>query len=242
MSPHDNGYDLPAGAGLLEEFGPDLYVAAGPVVSFYGFPYPTRMAVVRLADGNLWIWSPVALSSELARAVESLGAVRFVVSPNKIHHLFLSEWKARWPEARLYASPGLAARKPELHFDAELGDTPDPGWATDIDQVIFHGSMAMEEVAFFHRPSRTAIICDLIQRHPGSAMSGWRGMLMRLDGLVGERGSTPREWRASFLRRAPARSARDKVLDWEAERLLIAHGECAQTGATSIMADALSWI
>jgi hypothetical protein len=32
------------------------------------------------------------------------------------------------------------------------------------------------------------------------------------------------------------------VLDWEAERLLIAHGECAQTGATSIMADALSWI
>jgi hypothetical protein len=31
-------------------------------------------------------------------------------------------------------------------------------------------------------------------------------------------------------------------LGWNAERLLIAHGECAQTGATSIIAAALSWI
>ena len=73
-------------------------------------------------------------------------------------------------------------------------------------------------------------------------MSGWKGKLMRLDGLVGEHGSTPREWRASFTRRGAARAARDKVLDWKAERLLIAHGECAQTGANSIIASALSWI
>jgi hypothetical protein len=217
-------------------------VAEGPVVSFFGFPYATRMAVAQLSDGNVWIWSPVALTRDLAGAVESLGPVRFIVSPNKIHHLFLSEWKARWPDARLYASPGLAEKRPELKFDAELGDKPDPGWVADIDQVIFRGSLAMEEAAFFHRPSQSAIICDLIQRHPESAIAGWRGMLMRLDGLVGEHGSTPREWRASFLRRAPARAARDKVLGWKAERLLIAHGECAQNGATSIIADALGWI
>jgi hypothetical protein len=65
---------------------------------------------------------------------------------------------------------------------------------------------------------------------------------MRLDGLVGEHGSTPREWRASFLRRGPSRAAHDKLLDRKAERMLIAHGECAQTEATSIIATALSWI
>jgi len=227
---------------MLKEFGPNLYVAEGPIVSFLGFPYPTRMAVARLSDGNVWIWSPVALSMELASAVEALGQVRYIVSPNKIHHLFLSEWIDRWPDASLYAPPGLMKKRPELQFSAELGDEPDPGWAEEIDQVIFRGSLAMEEVVFFHRPSRTAIICDLIQRHHESAISGWRGMLMRLDGLVGNHGSTPREWRASFLRRAPARAARDKVLNWKAERLLIAHGECAQTGAKSIIADALRWI
>jgi len=227
---------------MLEEFGPSLYVANGPTVSFYGFPYPTRMAVVRLSDGTMWVWSPVALSDELFNSVAAVGPVRHIVSPNKIHNLFLAEWGERWPEARVYAPPGLAQKRPDLHFDAELGDEPDPAWSADIDQVIFRGSLAMEEVAFFHRESRTAVICDLIQRHPEATMTGWKGMLMRLDSLVGERGSTPREWRASFLRRGKARAARDKVLGWKPERLLIAHGECAQTGATPIIDKALSWI
>lgn len=227
---------------MLREFGPSLYVADGPTVSFYGFPYPTRMAVAKLSDGSAWVWSPVALSEELSAAVEAIGPVRHIVSPNKIHHLFLPEWAERWPEARLYAPPGLARRKPELRFDAELDDDPDPAWAADIDQVIFRGSLAMEEVVFFHRESGTAILCDLIQRHPEAKMRGLKGLLMRLDGLVGEQGSTPREWRASFLRRGPARAAREQLLAWKPDRLLIAHGECAQADATAIIGRALTWI
>ena len=223
-------------------FGPSLFLAEGPTVAFFGFPYPTRMAAVRLSDGCVWVWSPVALTRDLAEAIEAIGPVRHIVSPNKIHHLFLGAWVERWPKARLHAPPGLARRRPELRFHAELGDEPDPAWAADIDQVIFRGSIAMEEVAFFHRASRTAIVGDLVQRHPEAQMSGWRGLIMRLDGLVGERGSTPREWRASFLRRGPARAARDKVLDWKPERLLIAHGDCAPRNATGILAGALAWI
>lgn len=227
---------------MLEEFGPSIYLADGPTVSFYGFPYPTRMAVVRLSNGNAWVWSPVALTSELIDSINAIGPVRHIVSPNKIHHLFLAEWSERWPEARVYAPPGLAKRRPDLHFDTELGDGPEPEWSADIDQVIFRGSLFMEEVAFFHRASRTAIICDLIQRHPEETMTGWKGMLMRIDSLVGEHGSTPREWRASFLKRGQARVARQQVLGWNPERLLIAHGDCAKTNATSIIENALSWI
>lgn len=123
-----------------------------------------------------------------------------------------------------------------------LADEPDPRWAADIDQVIFRGSFAMEEVAFFHRPSRTVSVGDLIQRHAESTNSGWSGALMRLDGLAGEHGSTPREWRATFFRRKRARAARSKVLNRNAERLLIAHGECSQSGANRIIREALSWI
>lgn len=227
---------------MLEAFGPSLYLAEGPTVSFFGFPYPTRMALARLSDASVWVWSPVALTAELASEVEAIGPVRHIVSPNKLHHLFLREWAGRWPDARLHAPPGLARKKPELRFDAELGDGPDPAWAADIDQVIFRGSFALEEAVFLHRASRTAIFGDLIQRFPESTASGWKGMVMRLDGLVGRSGSTPREWRASFLRRGPARAARERVLRWKPERLLIAHGECAQSGATEIVARALRWI
>ena len=156
---------------MLQEFGPSLYTADGPTVSFFGFPYPTRMAAARLTNGDVWIWSPIALTQELAHDVQSLGQVRYIVSPNKLHH-----------------------------------------------------------------------IGDLIQRFTEADMSGWKGLVMRLGGLTGERGSTARDWRASFLRHGPARAALQKVLAWNPERLLIAHGSCAQTGAAKIVASALSWI
>ena len=227
---------------MLESFGPSLYAAEGPTVSFFGFPYPTRMAVARLSDGSAWIWSPIALTDSLRTAVERIGPVRYIVSPNKLHHLFLKSWARRWPEARLYAPPGLVRKKPDLNFDAQLTDEPDPAWSADIDQVVFRGSFAMAEVVFFHRASRTAIFGDLIQRFPESMLSGWKRELMRLSGLIGKNGGTPADWRASFLRRSVARAARDRVLRWNPVRLLIAHGECAQSGAGEIIARALRWM
>ena len=227
---------------MLAAFGPNLYLSDGPTVSFLGFPYPTRMAIARLSTGKVWVWSPVALTQELAGAVEAIGPVAYIVSPNKLHHLFLAEWKDRWPDARLYAPPGLARRKKQLHFDAELGDEKDEPWKTDIDQVVFRGSFAMEEVVFFHRASRTAIFGDLIQRFPEAYAKGWKWLMMRLDGLVGPQGSTPRDWRVSFLSRGRARAARRTVLAWKPERLVIAHGDCATSDATEIIAAALRWI
>lgn len=227
---------------MLVPFGQNLYLVDGPAVSFFGFPYPTRMAVARLSTGKVWVWSPIALTKALADAVEGVGPVSYIVSPNKLHHLALAEWRNRWPDARLYAPPGLARKKKQIHFDAELGDDADTALVTDIEQAVFRGSFAMQEVVFFHRVSRTAIFGDLIQRFPQATATGWKGTLMRLDGLVGPHGSTPREWRLSFLSRKAARAARRKVLEWKPERLLIAHGECAASGATAIIAASLSWI
>jgi hypothetical protein len=131
------------------------------------------MAVARLSDGSAWVWSPVALTDDIVDFMHTFKSVDHIVSPNKIHHLFLDQWHDEWPDARMYAPPGLARRKPDLRFDSELEDGPDPAWENDVDQVIFHGSLAMEEVVFFHRESRTAIVCDLIQRHPEETMTGW---------------------------------------------------------------------
>jgi hypothetical protein len=141
-----------------------------------------------------------------------------------------------------YAPRGLARKNPEIHFHAELDDESPAAWAIDIDEVVFRGSFFMEDVVFFHWLSRTAIFGNLIQRHCESRMSGWKGLVMRLDGLVGDYGSTPREWRASFLHCDPARAERKTVVESKAERLLIAHGQRALAGATEIIASALRWI
>ena len=202
---------------MLNEIDRDLWIADGPTVSFFGFPYPTRMAVVRLRDGGLWLWSPIARTPELAGEVEALGPVRHLVAPNRMHHLFLGEWAQAHPGATLWAAPGLARRRRDLAFGGELGDAAEPAWVEDIDQVIFRGSFAMEEVVFFHRASRSAILADLVQKFDPATQRGWRGWLMRMDGLVGPDGSTPREWRASFWKRRAA-PYRPRPYDWRPTR------------------------
>jgi hypothetical protein len=201
------------------------------------------MAVIRLAGDDLFVWSPIAPTPELRRAVDALGTVRHLVSPNSLHHLFLAAWKAAYPAARLYASPGLRRKRAALAFDAELGDGPDPAWAAEIDQVAMRGSFALTEIVFFHRASRTAIFADLIQNFRPGWFTGWRGALARLDGLVAPNPGAPREWRATFLlRRRTARACLARILAWPIERVLMAHGDPVSTDGAPFVRRAFRWL
>lgn len=230
-------------SALLLEFGPDIWAGEGPVVPFFlGFRYPTRMAVIRLSDGSLFVWSPIALSDELKGEVDSLGPVRYLVSPNFLHHLFLGEWKSAYPNARLFASPGLRKRRKDLAFDGDLADAPGEGWAADLDQVLVHGSFVMTEAVFFHRASRTAIFADLIENLPHDWFGGWRKYIARLGGIMEPNPGAPREWRASFIDRRRARAALGRILDWPIERVLIAHGKPATSNGKTFVRNAFTWL
>ncbi len=228
-------------ASPLHEFGPGLWVVEGPTVSFFGFPYPTRMALIALPDG-LFVWSPVALTPSLRREVDARGHVRRIVSPNRLHYLFLGEWKTAYPDARLYAPPGLRRKRKDLAFDADLEDAPDPAWAAEIDQVLVRGSFALTEIVFFHRASGTAIVGDLIQSLPRDWFHGWRGWLARRGGIVAPDIGTPSDWRSSFLNRAAARAALVRILAWPIERVLIAHGASAGSDGAAFMRRGLAWL
>jgi hypothetical protein len=225
----------------LLQFGPNIWIADGPVTSFHGFPYPTRMAVIRLSDGSLFVWSPVALSGSLSASVNAVGPVRYLVSPNALHHLFLAEWKVAYPAARLYATRRLRRKRQDLKFDAELSDAPELEWATDIEQVVLRGSFALTEVVFFHRNSGTALFADLVQNFPRDWFKGWRGFLARHGGIVDPNPGAPGDWRASFINRRAARASLDKVLAWPIERVVIAHGDLPK-GDGAFVRRAFGWL
>lgn len=227
---------------LLAKFGPGIWIGEGPVVPFYGFDYPTRMAVIRLQDGSLFVWSPIVLSPDLMQEVDALGTVRQLVSPNLLHHLFLGEWKSAYPHARLHASPGLRRRRKLLPFDADLRDTPDPAWAMDIDQVLVRGSFFLTEAVFFHHPSHTAIFADLIQNFPRDWFKGWRGLVARHGGIVAPNPGAPRDLRLSFLNRRAARASLHHILAWPIEQVLLAHGEPATSGGAAFVRTAFKWL
>ena len=61
-------YIYQRGTHMLEKFDTDIWTAAGPQATVAGFHYPTRMVVMRLSGDRLFIWSPVALTTELRRS------------------------------------------------------------------------------------------------------------------------------------------------------------------------------
>jgi hypothetical protein len=228
--------------GTLIPLGTAIWIAEGPLVSFYGFPYATRMAVIRLANRNLFVWSPIALTPELKTQVEALGSVAHLVSPNKLHHLSLKEWRAAFPQARLYASPGLAKKRREMAFNAELGDMPEPAWAGEMDQAMMAGSFAMTEIVFYHRASDTALFADLIENFQPDWFKGWRGVVARLDGIVMPNAGAPREWRLTFTNRKAARAALARILAWQPEQVAMAHGEIVRANGAAFIRDSFRWL
>jgi hypothetical protein len=89
----------------MRELGPQLWVAESPQ-RFGGIEIGTRMSIVRLADGGLFLHSPVPLGRVRA-ALERLGRPRYAVAPNRLHHLYAAEYTAAFPELALY----LASRR-----------------------------------------------------------------------------------------------------------------------------------
>lgn len=230
----------------LEKLGPDLWIADGGTVSFFGFDYPTRMAIVRLDDGGLWVWSPIALDATVEAEVRALGPVRHLVSPNKLHHLFLADWSARFPGAKLWGTASTIKRFPKLPFAGALDDRPPPQWAGQIDQFHFTNSLFLDEMAFFHRRSRTAIIADLSQPFSKRFMEehwpGWLRWLAPRIGMVEGKGFGPIEVRSTFLRRAEGRAKMLRLVDERPERVVVAHGEVARTDGAAFLRRAFSWL
>jgi hypothetical protein len=231
---------------VLEELGPDIWTADGGTVSFFGVPYPTRMAVVRLADGALWLWSPIELNREIEGAVRALGPVRHLVSPNKLHHLFLGEWSARFPDAKLWGPASTVAKIKQLRFSGVLGDRAPPDWAGQIDQYHFDNSWFLDELIFFHRKSRTAIIADYSQPFSEAFLKRrwpwWTRFLARRVRMIEGRGYPPIEVRMTFRHRDSARAKVRALIDSDPERVVVAHGEMVRSGGAAFLRRAFSWL
>lgn len=227
----------------LIPFGPEIWIAEGPVVTaYFGFRYPTRMVVIRLGYGGLFIWSPIPLREDLKDAVQTLGPVSAIIGPNHLHHLSIPEWAAAFPDARLYAAPGLQEKRKDIAFDDTLSNSAPPEWAGEIDQIIVPGNRITTETVFFHRASATVLVTDLLQQFPKDWFSGWRGIVARLDLMAEPALAVPRKFRVAFTDRAAARRAFQAILDWPMTSLIVAHGAPVKTGAKQVLTNALHWL
>jgi len=129
-----------------------------------------------------------------------------------------------------------------LSYTGILGDEPPQAWKNDFDQLAFRGNPLIEEVLFFHKPSHTVILDDLIQVHPMIEGRPFRNSLIRLGGVAYPDGGVPLDIRLTFIHRNLARQSFKKLLSWDFDRLIIAHGPCIEKDAKAFVERAFRWL
>ncbi|CAM0554104.1 DUF4336 domain-containing protein [Vreelandella titanicae] len=231
---------------VLKFVAKDIWIVDGPLIKFKGVSFPTRMTVVRLSSGELFIHSPIELTQHLKEEIERLGEVKHLVSPNRIHYWWIGEWKALYPNAISWASPGsrVASRKAGWEFDKDLSDEPEIEWREDIEQLIVKGSRILEEVVFYHKDSNTLILADLIENFEAQMEKSLiMRIFMRLAGNLDPDGKLPIDLRMAYIgRHKQLKKAIDKILAWSPDKVIIAHGRWYEMNGVAELKRAFRWI
>lgn len=210
------------------------------------YPYTHRGVIIRLDGNSLFVISPIELTPNIRHDIDLLGIVKYLVSPNNLHHLYLGEWKQAYPDAKLYASPKLSSKRKDLTFDKVLcTNEPESEWTGQIEQCVFgSGNGFFDEIVFFHCASRTVIFTDMIMDFDSTIFSNISRITSRWNQMYK---STPRGVRlAHIFDRRLLRNSLETVLTWKPQHLIVAHSPwlCldGEKSVANFLESAFNWL
>ncbi len=220
-------------------------VDSGPISAF-GLSLPVRMTVIRLGNGDLWLHSPTRYDDALRAELERHGRIRHLVAPNIAHWMFVRDWQQRCPDAVTWAAPSLRERgqvkKSGVRLDRDLGDAPPPEWSGEMEQVVVPG-VGFAEVAFFHKPSRTLILTDIVQNLEPEKLPTIMRQVARLNGVLAPNGKAPTYLRLILrAKRRAAAAAVERMLAWNPERVIFSHGRWFERDGAAALRRSFAWL
>lgn len=202
----------------------------------FAIDFKRNVTLLRLADRRLLVHSTAKFSKEDVAAIRRFGEPTWLIEATVMHDTFAKEGRTAFPDIPYLAPEGFvkASEIPTISLSSPPAD-----WAGQIDVLKIEGTR-MNEHALFHRRSRTLVVADLFFSFPGNTC-GWPGFFvrhfMRLPRMFGI---------SVFFRRlvindkqAFARSMKS-LLDWDFERLVVAHWQPIEVGARRLVEQAMA--
>jgi hypothetical protein len=194
------------------------------------------MTIIRLSNGNLFLHSPCEIDSDTKAFIDRLGKVEFIVAPGSYHYFYVESAQRAFPNAETWICPGIERKKPDIKFDWILSDQPDAKWANDLDQILIRGNKYIWEVAFFHKHTQTLILVDLIENIT-DATKGVNWTLKLWWKLIFRMWNNPKpapEYQLGWQDKQAAAKSLQRILSWDFDRIIIAHGDLIEENAKEI--------
>ena len=209
--------------GVFEVVVPgSIWVTERPVW-FGGVRLRSRTTVVRLSGGALWVHSPSTPTEEVCAALDGLGEVRWIVVPNRYHHLQAPATAARYPDAVVVGPKSAEARNPRVRVAMGLDDPAYVGATPELVPIALKGVPFLDETVFFHAASGSLIAADLLLCACARDHWTWR-MAARLFGRYGKV-RTPPDVQMNTRASAGAAESIARMRALPIERILVAHAD-----------------
>ncbi|MEM6452659.1 MAG: DUF4336 domain-containing protein [Cyanobacteria bacterium P01_D01_bin.105] len=230
----------------LQEIDLNLWVAQQPL-RYFGLGIRTRMTVIRFANDELVIISPIRLNPKAIQQLDDLGKVSHIIAPNLYHYMFAADFQAQYPDSIFWATPGLKEKEPDLAIDKTIGEENFP-FASELKSIFFDGFRtlvpsgfeSLNEWVFCHVATRTLIITDAAfnfdRTFPWSTQLAARasGIYNRLSPSLLEK--------LAITEKETLRSAVASILDWDFDRVIMAHGQVVECGGKQAFSHAYSFL
>lgn len=143
---------------------------------------PIRMTVIRLDQGGLFVYAPVAPTKEclglLQPLIDAHGPIKYIVLPSVApeHKVLAGPFAKNFPKAELFATDKqyafpLNLPKEFLGFPSKVTTLPASSdgaglWGGEFEHEVLTAKASKEsvyqEAAFFHKPSKTLLLCDAV--------------------------------------------------------------------------------
>eukprot|EP00562_Extubocellulus_spinifer_P005785 CAMPEP_0178515210 /NCGR_PEP_ID=MMETSP0696-20121128/24435_1 /TAXON_ID=265572 /ORGANISM="Extubocellulus spinifer, Strain CCMP396" /LENGTH=234 /DNA_ID=CAMNT_0020145357 /DNA_START=180 /DNA_END=884 /DNA_ORIENTATION=+ len=228
---------------LLQKFEENVYTCPYPI-HYAGCRFNARMTVLRLSDGNLALHSPCDISPALKEEIERLGQVSYVIAPGNYHYFHVAQCKAIFPSAQVYLSPGLEKKQPKLlELDARVLNDKDDSIDKDVQHIFLAGNRIINEIAFYHSPSKTLVLTDSIE-YIGDDTPGTNWVL-RMWWFIMRMWNKPKpapEYQMGWICRnkQESRECMNRILGWDFEKVIIAHGDNITSNGRTVVRQAWS--
>jgi hypothetical protein len=222
----------------LEEYVPGkIYIVEYPI-HYGGLDLFSRMTLIRLDDGKLWVHSPCQLDTQLKSEIDRLGEVAYILAPGNFHHLHVTDFQSHYPNAETFLCPGLEKKRQDLKFDWILGNHPDPRWNSEFDQIVIQGTRIISEVAFVHKNTRTLILVDLLE-NIGDDYTHEADLLLKFWWkVVFKMWNNPKaapEYQIGWGDKDIVKKGLETILSWNFDRIILAHGNLIESNAKAVL-------
>ncbi len=227
---------------LTEYVKDQIWILEYPV-RYFGIDLYGRMTIIKLDNGDLIIHDPCKIDGTTKQEIDAIGDVKYIIAPGYFHHLFVTDFQQNYPNAETFLCPGLERKRLDIKFEWILGNRPDHRWGSILEQVVVQGPKYIWEVAFFHKPSKTLILVDLLEnigddfKHPtGLNLQFWWKIVFR---MWNNPKAAP-EYQVGWGKKAIVKNGLKKIIDWGAERVILSHGELIDYNVKNILSTAWS--